>query len=407
VPNKVIIVSAVVAMLLPASPATAAMPGGNGRVLDTLCRSGANRRCYVRVSNLSGVGKEVLTRGRYVLDLALAWSPDGRRILYSRTTFRNGFDYKGMFTIDQNGENRRKVTEELSGAAAFSPNGKRIAVASSGGVSVIRRDGSHRKFIYDAGDDPSGLAPGVAWLTSGRIAFLSYRNYGTCETGMEPDVWTIKPDGTKLRRVTHNGYGEGGLDASPDGKWLMYESFRPCPGGENHLFRVKLNGSSERRVTRYEEDGLGVFSPDGRHVLLSRGEIITMSGETVRPAEMFGAWQPVRGTKPGRIALTLKAGRTHSSPKDILYIAIRGRIATKIRGIEVHPVLYQRRNGSWIRLDGDRVATDRRGGFEASVADRPNSGTCRLVVYVPRTTEHRRVKAIRRFPCRRPGSSTG
>ncbi|HEY7874178.1 MAG TPA: hypothetical protein VIG64_03540 [Actinomycetota bacterium] len=396
--TRIIVALTIVVSVLPASPVAATLPGGNGRILNEVCYGGA-QRCYVRVRNLDAGSGVILTSGEYVRDTALAWSPDGRRILYSRKTFRNGIEFKGLFTIDQNGDNRRKLTERIDGAAAYSPDGDRIAVANRRGIWIMRRDGSRIHRIYDARNDPRPLAPGITWMASGRIAFLSYRNFRSCSSRMKPDVWTIKPDGTGLDRVTRNGFFESNLDSSPNGNRIMYLSLRPCSPVQSRLFSIRVDGTGERRMAHNPKDEPAVYSPDGDYLLqdMRPPEILNTRGEKVRMAAAFGLWQPVLGTKPGTVAMELRRKRSNSER-----IVIKGRIATKVRGVRIRAILYRHRGGEWEHRYVATAGTGRRGQFDAILEERPPTGRCRLVVHVPRTTEHRRVKETRRFPCDRP-----
>ncbi len=74
---------------------------------------------------------------------------------------------------------------------------------------------------------PLGYSTGgdgpTKWV--GKIAFASSR------TG-SGDIYTMNPDGTNVKRVTHNGAGNQKPSWSPDGTKIVCTS-RPNPGNED------------------------------------------------------------------------------------------------------------------------------------------------------------------------------
>jgi TolB protein len=156
------------------------------------------------VVNADGTGLERLTnvhpRPNLISDLA--WSPDGRRMAFSRQI--NDGDI-GIFVINADGTREVALVEgpALQFGPAWSPDSKRIAFAKapyakntgtyqSTDVYVINADGTSLTQITDdpaVDKDPSWSPDGSA------LAFVSYRDRMV-------KIYVIAADGTGERRLT-------------------------------------------------------------------------------------------------------------------------------------------------------------------------------------------------------------
>src|SRR3712207_6711701 len=156
--------------------------------------AGPARPAFVFVSDRDGdseifvrrtSGADVqLTRNR-ISDFGPAWSPDGRRIAFSR----QAGDVVALFVMNADGSGVRRLIAPVRG-----PEGA-----------------PSRDFL-----------PG--WSPDGRqIAFTSNRGgFG------EPDIFRIDADGTDLTRLTRTPTftGDFGPAWSPDGRWIWFDSDR-------------------------------------------------------------------------------------------------------------------------------------------------------------------------------------
>jgi TolB protein len=107
------------------------------------------------------------------------------------------------------------------------------------------------------------VAYGVSPLLSqvgqgeGRIAFSAYRHHNW-------DIYTVNPDGSDLRRVTHDPAPDRSPVWSPDGTKIAFASRR------NHnwdIYVVDASGGEPRRLTTHPAyDGAPSFSPDGGRI---------------------------------------------------------------------------------------------------------------------------------------------
>ncbi len=78
------------------------------------------------------------------------------------------------------------------------------------------------------------------------------------------DIWTSKPDGTDLQRLTDApGYDAEGT-MSTDGRWLLFTSVR---NGDLDLYKMHMDGTGLTQLTHtLGYDGGGWFSRDGKWI---------------------------------------------------------------------------------------------------------------------------------------------
>ena len=90
------------------------------------------------------------------------------------------------------------------------------------------------------------------------------------------DIFTMKPDGTGLVKLTDSvGYAGGAAAYSPDGHQIVFEADRgDYPAKAGIYIMNARDGSHMRRFTRLPEgvnwDGAPRFSPDGKKLVFTR-----------------------------------------------------------------------------------------------------------------------------------------
>jgi Tol biopolymer transport system component len=190
-----------------------------------------------------------------------AISPDGKEIVFNRAFGRirkDAIDHSGIYRMGVDGSRIRKVSLPAKRTAddvepQWSPDGKQVVFvrhnitakpAGKQAVFVVNADGSGRRrvtpYSIKAGDGPD-------WSPDGsQILFRSPEN----ENFLNNDIWTIHPDGTGLRQLTHAGPQTKVYSASfsPDGTAVTLGM--SGVNGQADVFTIALDGTGLTPVTR-------------------------------------------------------------------------------------------------------------------------------------------------------------
>ena len=190
------------------------------------------------------------------------WSPDGSKIAFASDR-RNGAERREIHVMDADGTNVRRLTTlpekaVLDSQPRFSPDGRRLVFTrfisedhpEESALFTVRVDGGGLKQLT-----PWGMGAGDAdWSPDGKkLAFEAFPEYGSYG-----DIFTIDvDDGQQLTNLTENELGVGG---SSDPVWSA--------DGTKILFVSDHSFGDEYGI------GLATMNPDGtdRHHISSNPE---------------------------------------------------------------------------------------------------------------------------------------
>jgi Tol biopolymer transport system component len=291
--------------LLLASSAHGTSPGANGRIAFVrLARQDGPLTGGIWVTTPDGRGAFQVTRPpQGSVDDNPDWSPDGKRIVFTREPAEGAF---AIWTISASGAGLRRISPpcppggDIPACAAddgwpvWSPDGKHLAFQRLSGalrpkgatmdnataiyrdeLVVTDADGKHARALVGLGPwrgDPQS----PAWSPDGKqIVFIGkYMTSKTNGTGCEcRSLWVVNVDGTHRHQILAPGLRPGGRpDWSPDGKTIL---FRTHPGNDSsgygaNLFTIRPDGSALRRLTHNTTGGRlleGSYSPDGKQIV--------------------------------------------------------------------------------------------------------------------------------------------
>lgn len=218
----------------------------------------------IHVMDADGANQRAATANRSINNFP-SWSSDGDSILY--TSYRQ--NNRPLLFLSSRARGRpgrllRQVEENVPQyRGVFSPTGERIAVVmSTNGAADIftsRPDGSRLKQLTK--NRVIDVSP--TWSPDGkRLAFVSDR------TGA-PQVYVMNSDGSNFQRLTFQGSYNTNPAWSPDGQWIAYESRLES---QFDIWLIDLEGRVNVPLLNHpRSDESPTWAPNSRKIAFSSG----------------------------------------------------------------------------------------------------------------------------------------
>jgi TolB protein len=242
------------------------------------------RGAGVMVANVGGETSQVVYRDPERNVLGPQWSPNGEKIIFGIGVFNAFFNgFHGLFLkpedraeggaqvamVDPDGSGFRELTTGPNNNAfpSMSPDGRRFVYRTFGpeGDGLRIMDIETRQVTSIAG----GYDNFPLWSPRGDLIMFSRQAEGDYE------IYTIKTDGTGLKRLTHAHGNDAHMTWSPDGEQIVFASTRmgfkdevtytdaPQPYGE--IFVMRADGSRVEQLTDNQwEEGTPGWQPTPR-----------------------------------------------------------------------------------------------------------------------------------------------
>ncbi|MGW7260608.1 amidohydrolase family protein [Streptomyces sp. NPDC054834] len=217
-------------------------------------------------------------------------------------------------------------TRTTNGSATLAPAGDRLIAEVQGILWFLPRTGGTARPLTPADLEPNR----PTYSPDGElIAFCAYRDGGF-------HLWTVRPDGSDLRRRTEGAWDDRGPAWAPDSTRLAFSSERGGDGVDGSPYRVHVLDLRTGRITCVTglpgqdgplqdgpwEDFDPTWSPDGTHILFVRAKTVsTALGLSVEARTIAAV--PADGTGP----VTVQHTETEAAQVMTPAVAPDGRLA--------------------------------------------------------------------------------
>ncbi len=220
-------------------------PDGRTIVMASQRASGSNAQLFLMDADGSNVRRLTFSTdgGRTVTDDYPHWSPDGRSVVFQRSTFEGQKVDADVWMIDAATGEERQLTDtpdDWDSTPGFAPDGSAVLFESNreGDFSIYRLDLETAELTR--------LTDGERKAVGGKEAPRSRRLLFTSDADGDPEVFVQDADGSNLRQLTDNDTRDQYPHWSPDGTSILFESSRD---GNREIYVMNGAGSDQRRVT--------------------------------------------------------------------------------------------------------------------------------------------------------------
>jgi TolB protein len=222
--------------------------------------------------------------------LAGGWSPAGDKLIFSIGKFAAFFDgFHSEFLkpgdrveggaqvaiVNAAGGGFQQLTSGSANNAfpSFSPDGNRFVYrtfsAEGNGLRIMNLE---NKVVTTLTKEYDNFP---LWSPRGDLIMFARLSGGDYRAGGSYDIYTIKPDGTGLKRLTNGNGNDAHMSWSPDGQYIAFASSRmgfkdeavytdaPQPYGE--IFVMRYDGTGVEQLTDDQwEEGTPAWQPGTR-----------------------------------------------------------------------------------------------------------------------------------------------
>lgn len=185
---------------------------------------------------------------------AVAWNEDGSNLYFSATA--KSSNSLQIWRLPYPECEARRITndtnsyEELS-LALDPPTLVTMQTDGLANIWLVPTTGAPRRITSGRTEGFDGLAV----TRDGRIFYASTEN-------QQPDLWSMKVDGTDIKRLTHDGCLFPSV--SRDGRFVTFVS---AEGGIHHIWRIDADGGNRKQLTFGDGESYPYIAPDGESIV--------------------------------------------------------------------------------------------------------------------------------------------
>lgn len=203
------------------------------------------------------------------------WSPSGDELVFACTFDLHQANIE-VCRMRRDGSELTRLTFTPKRDERFpqwSPSGWRIAVNRDFEIFTMTRDGMNLRRVPHTRNSSY-----LGWGVNGRLVF-------TRGSGDGGDIYSIRPDGSGVRRLSRGGLGEEEWpEWSPDGREIVF--VRNPAVSHAEVFVMKADGTNVVRLTRNCCSKMApAFSSDGEFILFLNQGLFRMrhDGSEIEP----------------------------------------------------------------------------------------------------------------------------
>jgi Tol biopolymer transport system component/predicted Ser/Thr protein kinase len=220
---------------------------------------------------------------------SLAWEQDGRALIIAAMD-RAVADAMQVWEVSVQEGSSRRITTDIAGyrRVAFTADGRTlVALRSEWRGTLWTGPSAQLDRVERIASVPDRVSSHwrIGWTPDGRILH-------TATVSGNPDVWTVRPDGSDLRQLTTSPGSDRAAVAAADGRYIVFLSDRD---GRDRVWRMEPDGGRQTPLTEGPEDHHPVVAGDSKYVYFSR------YGQEPGPPEAF-YMVPIDGGKPAPVS---------------------------------------------------------------------------------------------------------
>ncbi len=229
------------------------------------------------------------------------FSPDGKRLIFQST--REPYPCDQMFTMNTDGSSARLVStgKGKTTCGYFLKDGKEFLYSSThlASAECPPRPDYSKGYVWgvysafqlflarDSGEIVRQLTNGPGYNAEATLSRDGKKVVFTSSRDGDLDIYTMKTDGSGLKRLTRELGYDGGPFFSPDGKWIVYRASYPTAPEDiarykellaqelvepmkMDLYVMRADGSAQKQITRLAGASFAPsFFPDSKRIIFA------------------------------------------------------------------------------------------------------------------------------------------
>jgi Tol biopolymer transport system component len=262
----------------------------------------------------------------------ITWLPDGSSLIINGNESANSEPGMQVWRVPLAGGEARRITSDLNNyfSISLSADGNTLIALqwqATTGLWIAPVENPSAATPVTAGTlDREDVYHGVSVAPGGRLIYVSARSG-------KKDLWSVNPDGTGLKQLTDASHKDLTPVVSPDGRYIVFQSFRNGSSGFN-IWRVDADGSNPTQLTHGIYDSEPTFSPDGQWVVYVAREdepklrrVSISGGQPVSLTEEFS--QHPAFSPDGKLLVYYRMNRKQRDQRHLIFIPAQGGAPVK------------------------------------------------------------------------------